>query len=201
MTPTVVPARSGGHAKLRAGQKLKVISTHGAQVVDVWAFCTPDASTYLSMCHSRTSLRKLIPAVGDVLVGNTRQAMVALVEDSTPGAHDMLLAACDEHRYRQLGAAESHASCADNLQREAAKAGVDIRQGCTPDPLNLFMNVFVERMAAGGKLKMGPTSSVHGQYVVLLAKVDCIVFLSACPMDLVPGNGDEPTSIEFEVYD
>ncbi|KAI9875138.1 MAG: hypothetical protein M1830_008832 [Pleopsidium flavum] len=201
MPSSLIPARSGAYSRLRTGQKIKIISTYGEQVVDTWAFAADNSSTYLSMSHTRASLRKLIPGVGDVLVSNTRQPMLALVEDSTSGIHDTLFAACDKHRYEQLGVQGYHDSCSDNLHREASKASVDLREDWTPDPLNLFMNVSVGNMSKGGKRGMEPPSSTKGQYVIFEAKCDCIVFFSACPQDLVPGNGGKPTSAEFELYD
>ena len=33
-----IPARSGKAAYVEAGQRIKVINTHGQQVVDTWAF-------------------------------------------------------------------------------------------------------------------------------------------------------------------
>src|SRR5258708_40093646 len=116
-----VPARRGVAANVKAGQIIKIVNTSGKQVVDTWAFNSYDLDERLSMEHSRVALRKLIPAVGDTLVTNCRRPMLSLVEDTTAGHHDMLMAACDLRRYELLGAVGYHDNCSDNL-RSALRA-------------------------------------------------------------------------------
>jgi uncharacterized protein len=111
-----LPARRGVAAQISRGQTVKIINTHGKQVVDTWAFATRDPAEYLSMEHSRTAILKLAPVIGDTLVSNRRNPMLTVIEDTTPGRHDTLIAACDVFRYRQLGAAGNHDNCADNLR-------------------------------------------------------------------------------------
>ena len=36
-------------------------------------------------------------------------------EDTSPGRHDTVIAACDVHRYASLGCTEYHDNCTDNL--------------------------------------------------------------------------------------
>ncbi|PSN68910.1 hypothetical protein BS50DRAFT_572090 [Corynespora cassiicola Philippines] len=44
MAVQTVPARRGAATIVRAGQKIKIINTHGNQVVDTWAFAIPTVS-------------------------------------------------------------------------------------------------------------------------------------------------------------
>lgn len=44
MALQTVPARRGAATIVRAGQKIKIINTHGNQVVDTWAFALPTAT-------------------------------------------------------------------------------------------------------------------------------------------------------------
>jgi uncharacterized protein YcgI (DUF1989 family) len=55
-----------------------------------------------------------------------------IAEDTSPGVHDTLIPACDPERYRLLGAAPGHASCAENFKAALRDLGV----GCpeVPDP-------------------------------------------------------------------
>lgn len=41
-----IPARRGAAARVAKGQRVKVINTHGAQVVDTWAFSAGDVSEW-----------------------------------------------------------------------------------------------------------------------------------------------------------
>ncbi|MGX1786558.1 DUF1989 domain-containing protein [Bosea sp. NPDC055332] len=190
----LIPARSGVAARVKRGQSVRVVNTHGKQVVDTWAFSAADVDEHLSMEHSRAAILKLMPAVGDTLTSNRRNPMLTVVEDTTPGIHDMLIAACDEHRYRQLGAHGHHDSCTDNLK--AALAALGIAVPLTPSPLNLFMNVPVR---ADGSLAFEAPVSEPGQHIVLRAEMDLIIVFSACPQDMVPVNAMHPTDAHYQI--
>jgi uncharacterized protein YcgI (DUF1989 family) len=181
---------------VEAGQRLKVINTHGQQVVDTWAFSQDSLTEFMSMEHTRTALSRINPVVGDCLVTNRRRPILTLLEDTTPGIHDTLLAACDRYRYEQLGCAEYHDNCTDNLA--AALAELKLTPPETPSPLNLFMNIPVE---TAGTLSFEPPVSLPGDYVLFRAEMQCVIAFSACPQDLVPINGVAcaPTEAHFQV--
>src|SRR5262249_60026192 len=138
-----IPARQGKATHVRKGQTVKVINTKGQQVVDTWAFNTDDLREFMSMEHSRVSLGGLIPKVGGVLVTNKRRPILTLVEDTSGGIHDTLLAACDRYRYETLGVKGHHDNCTDNLADAMKALGLAVSE--TPSPLNLFMNIPVSR--------------------------------------------------------
>ena len=48
---TTIPTRKGKAALLRHGEVLRLINTHGGQVVDTWAFSRDDLHEFLSMAH------------------------------------------------------------------------------------------------------------------------------------------------------
>src|SRR5712691_3387488 len=103
-----IPARRGTAARVAAGQRVKVINTHGTQVVDTWAFNARDVTEWMSMEASRAWFMKLRAAVGDAFLTNQRRPILTLVEDTSGGAHDTLMAACDVPRYRLLGVEGHH---------------------------------------------------------------------------------------------
>ena len=193
-----IPARRGKAARVRAGQLIKVINTHGTQVVDTWAFNADNVNEFMSMEATRATILKLMPAVGDSLYTNNRRPILTLIEDTTPGIHDTLLAACDRHRYTLLGCEEYHDNCTDNLS--AAMAELGLKEPETPSPLNLFMNIPV---ANDGGLSFQAPICKAGDYVLLRAEMDCIVAFSACPQDIVPINGINciPTEAHFQVLE
>ena len=82
-----IPTRLGKAAHVKVGQGVKVINTHGAQVVDTWAFRADDLTEFMSMEHSRPYHMKLRPEVGDTLVSNQRRPIMTLVEDTSGGVH------------------------------------------------------------------------------------------------------------------
>ena len=193
---TTIPARRGVAARVRRGQAVRVVNTHGDQVVDTWAFNAEDMAEHLSMEHTRPGILKVIPAVGDALLTNKRRPILTLVEDSSGGVHDMLMAACDRWRYEGLGCTEYHDNCTDNLHAALQALGCDVPD--TPSPLNLFMNIPVH---PGGALSFDAPRSVRGGAVVLRAEMDLVIAFSACPQDILPinGVGHAPTEAHFGV--
>ena len=189
-----VPARRGVAFRVGAGETVQLINTSGTQVVDTWAFNPADMLEFLSMEHSRVAIGKLIPVVGDSLVSNQRRRMLSVVADTTPGIHDMLMAACDRHRYEQLGAVGYHDNCADNLR--SALEALGLSSAVTPSPLNLFMNV---PWQANGQLRFEPPASAAGQYISLRAERDLVMAFSACPQDMTPVNAGLSADVHFRV--
>jgi len=186
-----IPARRGKAARVRKGQRITIISTHGTQVVDTWAFSAEDPTEWMSMEASRAWFLKLAAAVGDSFVTNRRRPILTLVEDTSGGAHDMLMAACDLHRYGLLGVKGHHDNCRDNLHAALKELGVTVP--ATPSPLNVFMNI---PWTADGTLSWGEPVSPPGSYVRFRAEMDLIVAFSACPQDILPINGRTGSTTE-----
>ena len=193
-----IPARSGMAALVAGGQKIKVVNTHGQQVVDTWAFTQRDLREFMSMEHTRATLTKMRPEVGDALYSNRRRPILTLVEDTSPGVHDTLIAACDDYRYGLLGCTEYHDNCTDNLAAALYELGLTPPE--TPSPLNLFMNIPWEE---GGRLTFAAPVSKAGDHVLFEANLDVVVAFSACPQDILPINGAarEPTEVHFQILD
>ncbi|MES2937734.1 MAG: urea carboxylase-associated family protein [Pseudomonadota bacterium] len=191
-----LPARQGCAVRLARGQRLKIVNPHGTQVCDFWAFHADGAHEFMSMEHVRAWLSKTIPAVGDELVTNRRRPILRMVEDSSPGIHDTLIAACDLPRYRTLGVHGYHDNCSDNLRMAARAIGFAVTE--VPAPFNIWMN---NPVAADGAIGWLPPRARPGDHVVFEACMDCVAVLSACPQDLVPVNGAEcePVELQFEV--
>lgn len=191
-----IPARKGKAALVHKGQRVRVINTHGSQVVDTWAFSIADPREFMSMEHSRAHLLRVIPKVGDALLTNRRRPILTLLEDSSPGIHDTVIAACDRYRYELLGCKVYHDNCTDNLAAALAELGMAPPE--TPSPLNLFMNIPI---GADGSLSFEPAVSKPGDAVTLSAEIDCVVAFSACPQDIIPINGlaRRPTDAHFEI--
>lgn len=109
MTQRRLPAKSGVAVILAKGQLIEIINTYGKQVVDTWAFEAHDPTSYLSMEHTRASLLKVTIKIGDTLVTNRRTPILSLVADTSPGVHDLLIAACDSNRYKQASPLSKYA--------------------------------------------------------------------------------------------
>src|SRR5215467_11169681 len=139
---------------------------------------------------------RVVDVAGGQVLTNRRRPILSVLEDTSPGWHDMLYAACDPVRYASLGAPASHRSCAGNLAEALAGRGVNITT--VPQPLNVFMDV---RAEPGGSLVSAPASSRPGDHIAFRAAQDCLVVLSSCPMDIVPISSGGITPLELQVYE
>ena len=195
MGETTIPARHGKAARMKAGQRLKLRNLSGDQVVDTWAFIVDDLNEFMSMEHSRAAIGGIFPRVGDAMVSNRREPILTLVEDTSPGIHDTLIADCDCYRYEKLGCEGYHDSCTDNLAAALDELGVVPPE--TPAPWNMWMNIPV---AADGSVSFEPPVSRPGDHVVVRAERDAIVVFSCCPQDIIPINGTDcvPKDCHFE---
>jgi uncharacterized protein YcgI (DUF1989 family) len=110
---------------------------------------------------------------------------MTMLEDTSPGVHDTVIAACDPFRYAQLGADPGHRSCSLNFAEALSELSIT-RRSPVPAPLNLFMNIPWD---LDGNITFDPTVSAPGDSVLFRADVDVIAIASACPMDIVPING------------
>lgn len=250
----LIPASHGIATLLRTSQKIKLINTHGSQVIDTWILALPSTHLntsssrhtaplypsatpssiprysqasnaaasipeYMSMAHNRQSLKKLCPEVGDTLLSQKRYPMVKFIEDTSPGIHDTLVAACDRWRYAELGVEGYHRSCTDNfwealdafgtsphstLSAEEQRAFSEMHKGLggrMPDPLNVFMNVPIaeEGKDARRAVRFEKPATKAGEYVIFEAVRDVVVVMSACPQDILATNGEGPEDAHFEI--
>ena len=186
----------GAALHLRGGQAVRLVNTHGTQVVDTWCLAAGDPTEYLSVEHTRRMLGRLFPKQGDSFYSNRRNALLRIELDSSGVRHDMLVACCDSWLYAYYGCPPGHANCRDNFIRALAEHGV--RAGCVPNPVNLWMNVPVE---GNERIELLGPESKPGDTLLLRAVVDCYIIFSACPMDITPVNGEDrtPKPVHYEI--
>jgi uncharacterized protein YcgI (DUF1989 family) len=168
------------------------------------------AMEFMSMPHSRAATLHLRPKVNDTLVTNIREPVLTVVEDTSGGIHDTLIAACDPARYKGLQVEnwEQHGSCSENLvlalkelnERAGLKGdkavGSDITVNSVPAPLNLFMNIPWDD---DGDIGFHAPKSKEGGFVRMKAERDIVVVMSACPQDILDINAKKPTDAHFLV--
>jgi uncharacterized protein len=194
-----VPAKHGKALRLRTGEAMRIINTHGTQVVDCWAWNAYDLEEFMCMETTRVWNQRLCPIVGDSFVTNRRNPVLTVISDTSPGVHDTFMAACDLRRYELLGVRSYHRNCCDNMMEGMFSLGV------TPPrknlaSFNIFMNIRVQ--PDGNTLHTLPTESKPGDAITLRAEMDCFVALSACPQDIVKiqgKNDNTPRDVAVQV--
>ncbi len=189
-----IAAYSGGWIEVRKGEHVRVIDLEGSQIADTFAVSSADKTEWLSARHTRAGTRRLFPKVGDSFFSNRLRPILTLVDDTSPGVHDMLWMSCDPLLFAAMGVQGHHPNCHQNFEKAAAEAGWT--PPAVPDPVNLFQNT---RVAAGGDMQTETALSRPGDAVTLRAEMDLILVVTACSFDLAPINGDRCTGIRLEV--
>jgi len=189
-----IAAQSGGWVEVKQGNLIRIIDVEGSQVADMFAVSSADRREWLSTAHTRAGTSRLFPKVGQSFFTNRYRPILTLVEDSSPGVHDMLYRSCDPIMYERLGVIGYHPNCHENFQKAAAEA--DWRPLEVPDPVNFFQNTPVN---AQGELETQTALSKAGDAVTLRAEMDLVIVVTACSMDNPPINGERCTGIRIEV--
>jgi len=194
--PLRIAAGTGRAFEVPEGNLVEIIAPEGPQVADTWAFALPDLDEFLSTEHTRSCLDRLTPCVGEAFYTNRRRPILMVVQDTSPGCHDLLLSACDVGRYTLLGHQGYHANCTDNLGSALGEMGLAAPE--FPSPVNVFENVSID---ADRKLHIEPPLVQPGESLTLRAEFDLVFVVSACPMDIVLTNGLDrrPKPIDISV--
>ena len=192
-TRIVVPPQSGRAIRVGRGDLIRIIDPRGQQVSDLWAFSTGEKLDWLSTSQTRDIVERLFPKVGDHFYSAAGKIMLSLVEDASPGPHDMLYPACDSALYERAGL-PNHPNCRDNLMKALGAEGIELP--FAPDPVDLFQNSMPQ---PDGTLVVEASINPPGGYVTLRAEQDLLLVVTACSVDHHPTNGDACTEIEVEI--
>ena len=172
----IIQPRSGTAFQLKAGEKLKVVDIEGEQVSDFICYNFADTREYLSSGRTIDYGSTIFFTKGSLFYSNRSNVMFEMVED-TVGRHDFLLTPCSAEMFKILyGHRQPHQGCLGNLAAELNRYG--IRPDDIPVCFNIFMNVDVDGVT--GTINVLPPKSKAGDYVVLEAKMDLIVGITAC---------------------
>jgi uncharacterized protein YcgI (DUF1989 family) len=185
-----VPAGRARWLELCAGDVLEVVDSRGKQVGDLVAFRPERPHEYLSPAHTCSCLAKLVPEPGDALFSNHRTPLLKVLGDDV-GHHDLIVPCCDPERYERDFGVRDHRSCLASLQQAARQAGIgwEVRGELA---INVFMNNVV---GPDGRIETRAPTQAAGATLTLLALVELIVGLCACPQDLTPCNDFDPTEM------
>jgi uncharacterized protein len=191
MTETIAK-QTGAAFKLRKGEKLKVIDPQGEQVSDMVLFNADDKREKLSSGKTLDFEETILITKGHHLWSNRSRQLMEILED-TNGRNDFLLAPCSPETFQIMYQnPEYHPSCFENLYTNLAQFGIEPDD--IPTAFNIFMNV---QFAQDGKLSVDPPTSKAGDYMLLEAKMDLIVGLTACSAEQSNNYSFKP--IQYEI--
>ncbi len=174
--PHEIAPRTGVSFTLDRGQRLTIIDPLGEQVADLLAFRRDDVREVISSGRTLDYASRIFLTTGDKLYSNRSNVMLDILSDDV-GRHDFLLTPCSKDTFRIIYGDEApHRGCFGNLAAALAPHGVS--EDMIPTAFNVFMNVAVD--GTSGELRVEPPLSKAGDRIVLEARMDVVVGLTAC---------------------
>ncbi len=190
----IIPPRSGVSFILTKGQRLIVTDIQGEQVSDFICYNLEDKREYLSSGRTIDYAETIFLTKGHPFYSNRSNVMFEIIED-TVGRHDFLLTPCSADTFRIIyGHTEPHRGCFGNLCAALKEYGIEPDD--IPISFNIFMNVTVD--GNSGKVDVLPPKSKAGDYVVIEAKMDLIVGLTACSAEMSNNYSFKPIGYLIE---
>lgn len=193
--------RGTAHAyELAEGDFVQIIDVEGQQCSDFMAFDARDLNagreSIIDNTATRTMVRRASPGPGlfDKFYGSNMQPMLQVLQD-TCGRHDMLGLACTARGYEERGF-PGHINCSDNISHATAPFGVQ-RRNAWP-AINFFWNTWMNE--GTGHIETEESWSRPGDFVTMKALQPLVCVSTACPDDIDPINGWNPTDIHVRIY-
>ena len=185
--------------EVKAGETIQIIDIAGRQCSDFLAFDSRHLQRGVERGLDATATRTLMgaaypaPGLYSKFYDQDLQPLVEVVRD-TVGRHDTFALACTAKYYEDLGY-PGHVNCSDNFNAALAPYTIAPRKGWPA--INFFYNTGID---CQNVLFMDEPWSRPGDYVLLRALTDLVCLSSACPDDIDPANGWNPTDIQVRVY-
>ncbi len=186
--------------EVKAGEYVQIIDVSGRQCSDFLAFHRGDLDRGIEREIDSTATRYYVggaypgPGLFSKFFDGTARPLLELVRD-TVGRHDTFGLACTAKYYEDLGY-PGHVNCSDNINGVLAPYEIAPRQGWPA--INLFYNTTI--CPETSQLFFDEPWSRPGDYVLMRAATDLVCVTTACPDDIDPANGWNPTDIHLRVY-
>ncbi len=190
----IIPSSEGKMFTVKKGQTLRVIEVEGLQAADLIIFNEHDmresfcAWLTRDISGSFTKAKKLYSKLpeGNIMftVLTEKDRMFWL----SPGR-------CNRLTYELHQGIKGHKNCQDILAECIKPYGMTPYD--VPEVLNIFMDAIFNK---DGTFEHSPSPVSKGDYLDLLAEMDCLVGVSACPSDGVINNF-EAKPLGIQIFD
>ncbi|MBU2957691.1 DUF1989 domain-containing protein [Paracoccus sp. 1_MG-2023] len=195
-----VPRGTAMAYELRRGEFLQIIDVEGQQCSDFNAFRAEGLDRGQELMIDGTVTRSMVrrafpgPGVLDKFFDAELRPLLNVVQD-TCGRHDTFGLACNARGYEERGF-PGHVNCSDNMSDALAPFGVQRRRAWPA--INFFWNTWIDPHSH--HLMTQESHSRPGDYVAMQAMDDLVCVSTACPDDIDPINGWNPTDVHVRIY-
>ncbi len=194
-----IPARTAFAYEVKAGEYIQVIDVQGRECSDFQCFDSRKLDLGIERSLDATSTRHIVgaaypmPGLAAKFYDQDFEPVVEVIQD-TCGRHDSFGTACTAKYYDDLGY-PGHVNCSTNFNNALEPYGIVARPGWMA--INFFFNTNVD---ATNQMYFDEPWSRPGDFVLFRALKDMVCVSSACPCDIDPANGWNPTDIHLRIY-
>ena len=195
-----IPRGTARAYAMTAGEYVQIIDAEGRQCSDFMAMNARELEAgrerYIDTAVTRTLAGGAYPLPGlyDKFFDQDMQPLLS-VEQDTVGRHDTFALACTARGYEERGF-PGHANCSDNITAVYAPYGIGARAAWPA--INFFFNSWIA--PGDSRLRVDEAWSRPGDYVLMRALAPLVCVSTACPDDIDPINGWNPTDIYVRIY-
>lgn len=186
--------------ELNPGEFLQIIDIEGQQCSDFMALRRDALDAGHEMGIDGTATRSMVrgsypgPGLHNKFYDRELRPLMRVVQD-TCGRHDTFGMACTARGYEDRGY-PGHLNCSDNISHALAPYGVGYRPAWPA--INFFWNTWIDQQTH--QIQTEESYSRPGDYVALQAMEGLVCVTTACPDDLDPINGWNPTDVHVRIY-
>ncbi len=189
----IIPSGEGKMFTVKKGQTLRIIEVEGLQAADLIIFNERDMKESFSAWLTReysgcfTRAKKLyskLPAENVMFTVLTEKDGIFWL---SPGR-------CRKASYELEHGIKGHKNCQDILAELIRPYGMTAYD--VPEVLNIFMNASFQE---DGTFEHTASPIGKGDYIDLLAEMDCLVGVSACPDDLNSYNNFKAKPLGIQI--
>ncbi len=194
-----IEARTAHAYPVKAGETIQIIDVEGRECSDFQCFDAAKLDKGIERSLDATSTRHVVgasypaPGLYAKFYDQDFEPLIEVIQD-TCGRHDSFGTACTAKYYDDMGY-PGHVNCSDNFNNALQPYGVESRRGWMA--INLFFNTNIDDT---NQMYFDEPWSRPGDYVLMRALKDMVCVSSACPCDIDPANGWNPTDIHMRIY-
>ena len=195
-----IPAGTAKAYEVFAGETVQIIDVDGQQCSDFMAMNTRSldkgVERYIDSTVTRSMIRGAYPIPGlfDKFYDQDMRPLLKLKID-TVGRHDTFAYACTARGYEERGFF-GHLNCSDNISHAYQPFGIAQRPAWPA--INFFFNSWIDYH--DNQIQSDEAWSRPGDYVAMEAMNDLVAVSTACPDDVDPINGWNPTDVHVRIY-
>ena len=194
-------SRSSAKAyEIKAGEYVQIIDVEGRQCSDFMAMrhskLDQGQERYIDSTVTRSMVGGAYPGPGlyDKFFDQDMKPLIRVARD-TVGRHDTFALACTARGYEERGFF-GHVNCSDNISAQYKPYGIAARRAWPA--INFFFNSWIH--PDDNRIQSDEAWSRPGDYVAMQALDDLVCVSTACPDDVDPINGWNPTDIHVRIY-